>query len=354
MRQPRLKLDAQSGSAYYHCVSRVVDQRPAFGPEDKDQFIVWMQSYAEFCGVHILTYCVMPNYFSLLIEVPAPPKVLPTVDESLRLSGLVLDPARMERLQEEMPDWSAEKLADWQTRLHEMMWDVSAYMKVVKQRFTQWYNREHQRRGTLWEQRFKSVLVEGTTEALARMAAYIDLNPVRAHLVEDPKDYRWSGFAAAEAGRRLAREGIRRVIHPVDPRAVTIADALTQYRLWIYGEGLPAVQSSPAAASTGAGLAPEQVQEVLKKNGKLGWHDFARCHVRYFSDGAVIGSRQWVDTIFETNRKRFGPKRKDGARKMKYLADSPIFGLRDLRVNPVAASQTTHAQNGPPKPGKAP
>jgi len=55
----------------------------------------------------------------------------------------------------------------------------------------------------LWEQRFKSVLVEGAGDVVATMAAYIDLNPVRAKLVVDPQDYRWSGM-----GRRwLANAG---------------------------------------------------------------------------------------------------------------------------------------------------
>jgi hypothetical protein len=51
--------------------------------------------------------------------------------------------------------------------------------------------------GTLWEGRFKSVLVEGTGQTLSTMAAYIDLNPVRAGIVKDPADYRWSGYAEA-------------------------------------------------------------------------------------------------------------------------------------------------------------
>ena len=62
--------------------------------------------------------------------------------------------------------------------------------------------RRHGRKGTLWEDRFRSVLVEGAGLALATMAAYIDLNPVRAGMVEDPKDYRWSGYGAAMAGRK--------------------------------------------------------------------------------------------------------------------------------------------------------
>ena len=91
------------------------------------------------------------------------------------------------------------------------MWDLSQFMKTLKQRFTRWFNRTHGRRGTLWEERFKSVLVEDG-HAARTMAAYIDLNPVRAGIVEDPKDYRWCGYAEAVAGKERAREGLQRVM----------------------------------------------------------------------------------------------------------------------------------------------
>ena len=44
------------------------------------------------------------------------------------------------------------------------------------------------------------------------MAAYIDLNPVRAGMVEDPADYRWSGYAEAMAGKARSRRGLGRII----------------------------------------------------------------------------------------------------------------------------------------------
>ncbi len=48
------------------------------------------------------------------------------------------------------------------------------------QRFSQWFNRRHDRVGRLWESRFKSVLLEGSRETLIKVAAYVDLNAVRA------------------------------------------------------------------------------------------------------------------------------------------------------------------------------
>lgn len=55
------------------------------------------------------------------------------------------------------------------------MWDLGLFMKTLKQRFSSWYNKKHQRKGTLWEARYKSVLVENG-HAARTMAAYIDLN----------------------------------------------------------------------------------------------------------------------------------------------------------------------------------
>ena len=59
--------------------------------------------------------------------------------------------------------------------------DLSFFMKQLKGCFAQQYNRRHKRHGTLWSERFKSVLLEGGT-AVTAIAAYIDLNPVRAGL----------------------------------------------------------------------------------------------------------------------------------------------------------------------------
>ena len=80
----------------------------------------------------------------------------------------------------------------------------------------------------------------------------------------------------------------------------------------------------------------EKALEVLARGGKLSQADYLRCKVRYFSDGAVIGGKAFVDEeMFAAFRDCFGPKRKDGARPLRGLAgDSPddrLFNLRQLR-----------------------
>ena len=61
------------------------------------------------------------------------------------------------------------------------MHDLSEFMKGFMQRYTQWHNRIHQRTGRLWEDRFKSVIVEHEVAAKT-IAAYIDLNLARLRL----------------------------------------------------------------------------------------------------------------------------------------------------------------------------
>ncbi len=79
------------------------------------------------------------------------------------------------------------------------MQDLGEFMKGLLQRFTQWFNRAHTRTGTLWEDRFKNVIVEDGVAART-ISAYIDLNPVRAGMLKDQADYRWSSYGEALGG----------------------------------------------------------------------------------------------------------------------------------------------------------
>jgi len=180
------------------------------------------------------------------------------------------------------------------------MGDVSEYMKAVKQRFSVWYNRSHQRYGTLWAERFKSVLVEGQGNPLQTMAAYIDLNPVRAGLVEDPKDYRFCGYAEAVAGNKQAREGLRAIwadwtgagtrltagSRSIDKRG-PYEIAAQAHRELIFGKR--------AADSGVSEMSRKKALKVLEKeDALLPKATVLRCRVRYFTDGAILGSKEFV------------------------------------------------------------
>jgi putative transposase len=76
---------------------------------------------------------------------------------------------------------------------------ASLLMKNLGQRYVQYINRVYQRRGTLWEGRFRSCFVD-RLEYFLKCHHYIELNPVRAGMVRHPSEYRWSSYRSnAEA-----------------------------------------------------------------------------------------------------------------------------------------------------------
>ena len=79
------------------------------------------------------------------------------------------------------------------------------------------------------------------------------------------------------------------------------------------------------------GVTAEEARQVLKAKGKLNAMELIRLRVRYFSDGLALGSREFVENVFTENRELFGPRRKDGARKIRE-ANSGLYSLRLLQV----------------------
>jgi len=75
----------------------------------------------------------------------------------------------------------------------------SDLMRRLGQHYVQYFNRRHGRSGTLWEGRFRSCLVDSERYLLA-CQRYIELNPVRAHMVEAPEAYPWSSYRANALG----------------------------------------------------------------------------------------------------------------------------------------------------------
>ena len=218
-------------------------------------------------------------------------------------------------------------------RFYRRMWDVSEFMKLLKQRFSSWYNRTKDRKGTLWEERFKSILVEGAGEALITMAAYIDLNPVRAGVVAEPQDYRWCGYGEAMAGRKRARQGLQRVSEALTGREEKPGEALALYRCRLFGQGEESEGTDGQGQPLRRGLKREAVLQVIREKGWVSPTEYVRCRVRYFADGTALGSREYVDQVFAQFRDRFGASRRTGARAMAGLATGTLFTLRKLRVS---------------------
>jgi len=276
-------------SAAYHAMSRTVGNAFLFEDREKEMLRKMIWQVADFCGVEVLTYCIMSNHFHVLVRVPCVDSVS-DVELLRRFKVLYPKPtkyqvtsfAEIERLLRAEGDEAAEV----RQKLLARMGDLSEFMKTVKQRFSIWYNRHHGKRfGTLWADRFKSVLVEGEGNPLQTMAAYIDLNPVRAGLVDDPKDYRFCGYAEAVAGVAAAKKGLIHIWS--DHGAKRIDSALRAHRSLIFGKHA----SEPGLSE----MMRKRALKVLdQKDGQLPKAVMLRCRVRYFTDGAILGSAEYV------------------------------------------------------------
>jgi putative transposase len=347
MSYPRLLAPDGFTYAVYHCISRVVNRDMMLAAAEKEMFTRYMRLYAKLYGVRVLTHCVMDNHFHILVEVPRRPEALPTNDALIALVRATLGDGRADNLANWFAQWEKQKnqsaIEKERERWFSQMWNLASFMKVLKQRFSQWFNgtRTTRRIGTLWESRYRSILVE-TGEALRAMAAYIDLNPVRAGLVSDPKDYRWSGYAEAVAGRADAQAGLLWIAEhpsPDDPVSAvsTSANSGTQldwYREWLYLKGEEVRDEQGAIIKRG--FSEEEIQNVRKSRGRLPITAFLRLRVRYFTDGAVLGTQSFVESVFRAHRKRFPEGRHTGSRRLQRLElDSPLRVARALSVRAV-------------------
>ena len=366
--------------AIYHAVTRVVDRRFVLEAGEKEQLRILLRMYERFSGCRILSYCLMSNHLHVLLEVPrgcGKGESLGLSDDELlrRLGGLysrnateaiereiaaakalisgdypgVAELTKLERVRNMR--LGEEALEAIHVRYSYRMHSLSEFFKGMLQRFTCWFNREHGRRGVLWESRFRSVIVQDGLAART-MAAYIDLNPVRAGMVEDPADYRWSSYGEAVGGGRgakKAQEGLVRAMYSFGSREVSgrswsQGGVGKEYRKILISAGMEQGEERgnvqpKRRVVVRKGMSREGAEAELERLSEEGARDLkiskvVSCRVRYFTDGAVIGSKAFVNGVFQASRERFSPKRKDGARKPRGALGEmagEIWSLRDLK-----------------------
>jgi len=356
------------------------------GDEEREHFRMLMRMCEKFTGCRVLSYCLLSNHFHILLEVtPVPLGGIPDAVLLQRL-GVFYGEAQVAAIAKEMEDAgavrergefelppvdeagvpltreeeltkarreAAARVEEIRSRYTRRMHDLSWFMKSLLERFTKWFNGRHSRSGTLWEDRFKSVIVESGVAART-MAAYIDLNPVRAGMVEDPADYRWSSYGEAVGGGKKgngkkAREGLVRACMSHAGKGFEAESWKDASRIYRRAMGLALERKPGKAQDFGR-------QDTRKEDGTRSMNDaeyleggadrrqplpeltmakMLRCRVRYFTDGAVIGSKGFVNEAFAAARERFTERRKDGARRMRASgapASGVLWSVRDLRV----------------------
>jgi len=310
---------------FVHVTSRTVGQAFLFGSEEKWVFIRKMRDWAEFSGLGVVTHCLMDNHFHMLLWVP-------------RIENV----GHREILRRLAEVWPAEKLGAWEKVYREVsvskrkrmdgemvarMGNLPEFMRVLKQSFAAWYNRTHKRRGVLWDARYRSVVVEENPLALLSVAAYVDLNPVRAGLVEDPGAYAWSGFGAASGGGQWAQRGLGGLVELA--RGVEGASepkwekTRSFYRVWLLATG----SENGERERKRKGVEPAVAVAEFARWGQTPFGSALRRRRRSCTRGVAFGSEAFLRDLLVSYRGCFGPKRRRAARPIR----GGWMGLHTLR-----------------------
>ena len=211
MRLPRVKVE---GEGFYHVVSRIGGKRFLIDEKEKAILLGMIRGAAAFSGVELYTFASMSNHFHLLVRVPRKREISDRELERRMLAWY--GPGKFARILEKWEKWTKKDqttlVADEKDRMRARMYDLSQFCKTFKEAYTQDYNKRHENTGTIWEGRFKSILLEGSFSALMTVAGYVHLNPVRAAMVDVPEDAKWTGYGAGCKGDALAQDGLRELV----------------------------------------------------------------------------------------------------------------------------------------------
>ena len=282
-RIPRILITGEPTA--YHLISRSALDGFPIGEAEKEFFVGLLKRFGLIYFVEILGFCCMGNHFHLLVRMR--PDSDYSDDEIKRRYHFVYGEDQL--------------FLDGQIPFYRQKWSsLSEFMREIKLGFTRFYNKRHGRRGYFWGDRFKSVVVEdGNT--LINCLAYIDLNPVRAGLVEKPEDYRWCSIGYhVQAGNRdnlLSLDLGLREFGVLDEK-----ERFRRYRRFLYRAG--AIDKGKGAVLEEKLLEKEQRREFRLPAGRRLLY-----RTRYFTDSGIIGTREYVRRTYQQVKDRFGAKR---------------------------------------------
>ena len=104
----------------------------------------------------------------------------------------------------------------------------------------------------------------------------------------------------------------------------------------LFEKGLEILADPESGIKGRLGFTAEEVEQEIQRNGKLQQGEVLLHRVRYFTDGAIIGTSSFVDEVFQTNREKLTSptsRRSTGARTMRGAEWGDLTCLRDLRKN---------------------
>jgi REP-associated tyrosine transposase len=294
-------------TAVYHVMSRTALGGFPLGDIEKDFLLDLIKRYSSLYLVEILGFCLMGNHFHLLVRMFPGHKF---TDEAIK--------KRYIEFYGDDGAFADGRLPYWRDKLS----NLSEFVREIKVGFARYYNRRYNRRGYFWGDRFKSVIVE-KGETLINCLAYIDLNPLRASLVDRPEEYRWNSigyhvqtnnrdnflstdFGLKEFNVQSKKERIRR------------------YRRYVYeASAINRPDKMQAKVIDDKVVAKERAKEFeISRISRF------RYRTRYFTDSGIIGSMEFVAANYRRFKNLFHSRHEKKPKPIKGL--SGVYSLKRL------------------------
>jgi hypothetical protein len=299
----------QGEPAVYHVISRTALPGFPMGDIEKDYFVSLLKKLGSVYFVDTLGYTVLGNHFHSIFRVHTGENIS---DKEIR-----------ERFKTYYGPKSKREFTDGQIPHFREKWSsLSELVKELKQSFSRWYNKTHNRKGTFWGERFKSLLAENG-DTLITLLAYVDLNAVRAGIVQRPEEYRWCSLGyhvqTDNKDNFLSMDFGLAPFTEMNPE-----QRLHHYRRFVYGAGaLP--------SEKGAKIDPEIIEKEEKNDFELKRIDRFRYRTRYFTDSGVIGTKEFVSNCCRLFQHHFTCRHEKKPKPIQGLIG--VYSLKKLREN---------------------
>ena len=290
MRSARMKVVGEG--CYYHLINRISGCKGEypFTDVDKEYGFRLLENLSKYFLVEVISAAWMGNHFHLVVYAPSPEE-LPSIQSIAARHNIYYKSMRKKfKYGAQLPNINPENIALCHKTGLKMI-DISYFMRAFQQRFTTVYNQTRERRGRLWGDRYKSVILE-KNHSLEACIAYVELNPVRAGLVEDPADYRFTTWGRyCGSGRHMFHDNF--VKHLKTDIMTEDASGWNDDEVFAYfrSELIRIVVGEAGADSEEIHVAQKQARR--KESMPI---RFLR-RTRHFSDGAIIGSKLFIREV---------------------------------------------------------
>lgn len=321
----RKKLVGQG--AYYHLYNRVggpIGELP-FNDVDKEKAFHMLEDLSEYFLLEFISVVWMGSHFHLICYVPGE---LPSLEDVAKRHNRYYGEKKMEL----NPRYNREKCED----VAKQMVDISEFMRVFQQKYTRYINRVHKRQGSLWGDRFKSSVLEGSREALWNGVKYVELNPVRARISDDPADYRfctwgrYNGSGTHPFHKNFCKH-MRAVAEQHEGKELSDEAVYTEFRGELARIRAWEADQDRKLAEDGKTKAAMAAEKARTKGDSMALRFLRR--TRYWTDGAVIGSKVFVQEVGCMFEEREGIMKKQLSRGA-VPGGGILHGLKRLRSEP--------------------